>query len=1088
MQLQKIANKRGCRYMPLPKRKITTVLYLCLFLYLLPASRGMAQRISLGLVNVGLDSAIHLVEAQSPYRFVYTTEQLRGTLRISVNVKNETIEKLLRILFKDQPLAYRLEDNLVILQNKEAQPVKQSVSDFVSGQVFDHKGSPIEGASIMIKGSSKATTSNAQGGFRLDIGANEKVLLQVSFVGYTTRELWASPGTVLQITLSLAENGLDAVEIIGYGTTTQRYATGSISKVGASEIEAQPVTNLLSALSGRSAGVFVQTTNGLPGGGVDIQIRGRGSIAAGTAPLYVVDGVPFVSSLMEPNNFMVVGSINGATSPFNSLNPDDIESISILKDADATAIYGSRGANGVVLITTKKGKTGKTKLTTNFYTGIDKVANMPKLMGLGEYLQLRREAFKNDGLIPSADPSNRKTYAPDLMEWDTTKSTDWAKYMMGGVGRVLDVQSSLSGGDRSTNFLLATNYRTQSTVLPGDNMYERIGVHFNLQHAPVDKKFSVFVSTTYNKDNNKLANPSYDFSSDILLPPNYPLYNTNGDLNYYAGINPIGNLKATTKTKMDNLIFNSVIKYKLVRSLNFSTSIGYSQLSFTQLIKNPTASLYPGTPNNALSANKSNETFIVEPQFDYHLSGAKSELLLLLGGTYQSQTQKLQYISAKNFLNESLIESLGSAQSYYLSNAFNAYKYLSFFGRATYTYSKKYILNATVRRDGSSKFGDKKPFGNFGSIAAAWLFGSEKWFSKNIPILSYGKLHASYGLTGNDQIPDYQFLSTYTTSFLYQDTMGLKPTRAANPDFHWETTKKLEWGIDLSFKKDRFLISVDYYKNSSSDQLVAYALPAYTGFTSYQANLPAIVINTGWEFELVTKNITGKNFSWSTNFNITLPKNWLKRFPGIENSSYANTLKVGEDITRVYGYRLQGLDTLGKPIFATDPSVNPSQPYYYFTIGKRTPNYFGGLGNSFSYKRWALDIFCQFSSQILQGGLKKTPGLVSNNFSLMMHRWQNPADNTVIPAPSTYSNTLYQYSSANWFGSSYWRFKNISLSYHIPSSKMGKFKWDKFICYIRAQNLFTIWDKSIPIYDPETGASNNIPSMKSFVLGFQLTL
>ncbi|WP_184547318.1 SusC/RagA family TonB-linked outer membrane protein [Mucilaginibacter sp. FT3.2] len=963
----------------------------------------------------------------------------------------------------------------------------------VQGKVTDEQGNPLPGATIKIKNGTVATSTDKEGKFVLS-NLPLKGALTVSFVGFQTLEtsIPINYSNEMIIRLKADANSLNEVQVIGYGTTTKRLNTGSISTISSADIEKQPVTNVLSAISGRASGVFVQQANGLPGGGVNIQIRGKGSILAGTNPLYVIDGVPFSSTPVTYD--LSTSSLNGAVSPFNSINPDDIESISILKDVDATAIYGSRGSNGVVLITTKQGKAGKTKVDLNLSRGFNTIASYPSVLNLQQYLQLRREAFKNDGLTPSSDPTS-SSYAPDLTIWSQTESTNFPKYLLGSTGHVTNFQGSVSGGDKNTTFSIGGNYHSETTVLIGDSYYQRGGLRYSLQHHSLNNKFSISLSGTYTLDNNRLIDPALSFQGDLFLPPNFPLRTPVGDINWASGINPLGDSKAQSIVKTNNFVTNLVLKYNISSDLTFSSSVGYNKINIDQTQTFPKSSQNPAySPiNSAIFNNSSNQSIIVEPQLNYKKQFKNSTLNLLTGGTFQSSLNQGLLINVSNFSNDALLNNISSAGSIDgINNSYLQYKYVSVFGRANYNINDKYIVNASIRRDGSSRFGPGNQFGTFGAVGAAWLFSKENWFKNMLPFISYGKLRGSYGIVGNDQIPDYQYLSTYSNSGqYYQDIAGLQPSRISNADFHWEVNKKLEAAIELGFFTDRILLTVNRYQSRSSNQLVSYAIPTITGFKSYQANLPAVVQNTGWEFELNTKNIQEKDFSWTTTFNITVPKNKLVSFQNLAGSSYANTLVIGEDITRVYGYRLTSVDpSTGNATYAPQPGSTSTSPYFYNTIGKTTPDFYGGFGNTFTYKHWQLDIFGQFVKQMARGDILYSPGIATNSYQYLLNRWQKPGDITNVPKASTNIDYNFAGSSVNYFDASYFRLKNVALSYTLTKGWASSLGIDQLKIYGQGQNLYTLWHKNNPFLDPESGAfgySANLPPMRSIVLGVQIT-
>lgn len=956
----------------------------------------------------------------------------------------------------------------------------------LGGQVISSAGNhPVAGATIKIKNTKVSTVTNQAGEFEIASPISQGQLT-ITYTGMQTTEInFSQSEDNIKVILKDEENSLNEIQIIGYGQTTKRLNTGSISSISTKQIEQQPVTNILSALSGQMPGVFVQTTNGLPGGNINIQIRGKGSIAAGTNPLYIIDGVPFESTIIG-SSAIETGNLSGAISPLNSLNPSDIEGITVLKDADATAIYGSRGANGVVLITTKKGKAGSTRTDITITRGFNQSANLPRLLTLQEYLQIRKEAFVNDNIVPN--PNN----APDLLTWDQSKSTNWPKSLFGQTAAVTDLQAGLSGGSANTNFNASANFHQEGNVVSDRAIYTRGGVYLNLRHQSENKRLELVLSNALVLDKNNSPNLQ-NASSGILLPPNFPLMDVNGQY-FWRRSNPLAERNATTRARTNNIISNLTLSYVLHPDLKFKASAGYNKIDINQVQLFPLNSLFPGSVNYTQLGQNSSQSFILEPQLNYNKKLGSGEFSLLLGGTYQDRVMESMYLKASNFSNEELMENLASAGMIeYPENSHTRYKYVSVFGRATYNLRNKYILNFTIRRDGSSRFGKENRFGNFGSVGTAWLFSEENWLKEHIPILSYGKLRASFGTTGNDQISDYQFLSTYSSSgYNYQGNSTLSPARIDNTDFHWETTRKLELAIELGFWSDRLLLNVNRYLTRSNDQLVQYSLPQITGFASYQANLPAVIQNTGWEFELNTTNLHNKDLNWKTRFNITIPKNKLVSFENFENSSYAQTLAIGYDITRIYGYHFLGVDPKTGAASYSDINGTPStEPYYFSTIGKQTPDFYGGLGNTFSYKNFTLDLFLQFAKQMSVGGLQSGPGALVNNYAFTKDRWQKTGDASQVPKASTIDDFYYIYSSANYFDASYIRLKNLALGYTLPEKFLKRIKIQKINLVLKAQNLITFWNNNSPLADPESGAlsafKRNIPPVKSFTAGLQLT-
>ncbi|MGN8055152.1 SusC/RagA family TonB-linked outer membrane protein [Pedobacter sp. 22163] len=954
-------------------------------------------------------------------------------------------------------------------------------------------GKALSGATISIKNSNTSVQSSQNGTFTLTAKTATGILL-ITYTGYQSQEI-SFNGNLKNLEINMQEStgSFDDVQVIGYGKTTKRLSTGAISSINAKQIEEQPVTNVLSTLSGRMPGVFIQTTNGLPGGNINVQIRGKGSMVAGTDPLYIVDGVPYDGTPVGKGNTDVI-NIAGALSPLSNLNPADIENISVLKDADATSIYGSRGANGVVLITTKKAQSGATKIDLNIRQGISTISAKPKLLDLQAYLQMRRDAFANDKLIPSSDPASTN-YAPDLTQWSQTQGTDWVDYIFGRSASSTDLQARVSGGKGNTTFSVNGNFRNERTVLPGNNSYYRGGLSSQLQHYSENQKFSIRISNQLNRQYSDLSNIVNNIDRSFLIAPNYPLTLPDGTTNWYAG-NIEAETHARSKNTTDNSITSAELAYRLLPNLSFKINSGYTRSSYDQTFISPSSSLPPGTANSTNFTKSTSQSFITEPQADYNITFGKHKLTFLLGGTYQRKSTERMSVIGSNFSLESLMENPGSAGTIVSTGSDSQYRYASLFSRVTYNLQDSYILNLTLRRDGSSRFGPGNRYGNFGSIGGSWIFSNLNWLKEKFPVLSFGKLRASLGTTGNDQIPDYGYLSTFNSpgSSSYQGTAIIRPSRISNADFKWESTRKIDIGLELGFFRDALSLSVDYYLSTSSDQLVNYAIPLITGFSSYQANLPAVIQNSGWELSISSTHLKGKKLSWSSNFNITLPKNKLKSFDRFDNSSYAAIYELGYDITRIRGYQALGIDpSTGKVLYAGRDGQASATPYANFTLGKTAPDFYGGLGNTLTYRNFEFSLFLQFVKQRTKGGLNRNPGGGGTFNEFDLESWSTSNPTSTVPPPSTQFDFYYGQSSANIFDTSYIRLKNISLSYLLPIKEARKMGLSVLRVFAEGQNLYTLWHRNSAVMDPESGAistttGRNIPPSKTLVLGLQLSL
>ncbi len=955
----------------------------------------------------------------------------------------------------------------------------------IKGIVSDANG-VLPGVTVSIKGKSISTITDTNGRFSID--AVEGDVLVFSYIGYKEVAVAVAVGRSINVTMQEDATTLKEVVVnAGYYTVKDKERTGSISKITSKDIDKQPVTNVLAAMQGRMAGVDIVQDSGSPGGAFSIKIRGTNSLRAdGNQPLYIIDGVPYSSETI--GSIATSGTAPSLTSPLNSINPSDIESIEVLKDADATAIYGSRGANGVVLITTKKGKAGKTTFTVNGSTSVGSVTRTPKLMNTRQYLAMRQQAFANDGIsvYPDFDYDVNGT-------WDANRYTDWQEEFIGGTAEINNLQASVSGGSAKTQYLLSGNYRTETTVFPGDFQYNKGAAHFNMNHASDDERFKLVFSANYTAQQNN--QPATDLTAvSRTLAPNAPaLYDAEGNLNWENSTwdNPLASLLSEFNSNIKDLNANMVMSYQLAKNLQAKSSFGYSDLKSTESRTQPNTMYNPayglGSEFSGLSVSQTDRsTWIVEPQLHYTATVGKGKIDALVGGTFQQQQTNRLFMNGFGFSSNSLIHDLASAsiKTIDLSDE-TVFKYQAFFARVNYNWDERYILNITGRRDGSSRFGPGNQFANFGAVGAAWLFSNEA-FLKDNSVLSFGKLRASYGTTGNDQIGDYQFLDTYASSgSSYQGLIGLQPIRLFNPEFGWETNRKFEVAVETGFLNDRLFLTTAYYLNRSSNQLVGIPLPGTTGFTSLNANLAASVENSGLEFTLRTLNFQRKDFEWSTNFNIALNRNKLVSYPGLESSTNANRFVVGQptNIIKVYNYT----------------GMNPVTGVYEFedvngdgaitSVGDRTrvadftPDFFGGLQNNFKYKNLQLDFLFQFVKQEAFGRTPGVPGTAVNQLaSVGSDAGQQPFTSGVN---GTIINAYFRYglSNGNIEDASFVRLKNISLTYDLPLEKRTGIRCQ---LYLQGQNLLTFTNYSNG--DPEFKFSNYLPPLKVYSAGVKLTL
>ncbi|MGS2762144.1 SusC/RagA family TonB-linked outer membrane protein [Sinomicrobium sp. M5D2P9] len=972
----------------------------------------------------------------------------------------------------------------------------------VTGTVTDSNGEPLGGVNIIVSGKGQGTISDFDGTYALM--ASPQDTLVYSFVGFKTRKERVGERLTLNVVLKEDVMALGEVTInAGYYTVKERERTGSISRITAEDIDKQPVANPLQALAGRMPGVQVTQQSGVPGGGFTVRVRGQNSIRTEMGvndPLYIVDGVPFPSSPLNPRG--ISNTLPNSIDPFNSLNPSDIESIEVLKDADATAIYGSRGANGVVLITTKKGVPGKTKVDINLYSGTGRVTRKMDLLHTRQYLEMRHEAIANDNWEHFLEDPVYDTYFPDLKLWDSNRYTDWQKELIGGTAYYHNLQGSLSGGNDRTRYLLGGGYFSQTTVYPGDNANRRISGHFNFSHTTADQKLQVNLAASYTSTVIDMLSEDLTLQA-VTLPPNAPaLYNGRGQLNWENSTwtNPLAYQEQEYEGVTDNFISSLTLEYRLLPGLSISSRLGYTNMQVREMKTEPLSALDPAIRASRTGRSRFSDsyrkTWIIEPQITYKKEMGQGRLNLLLGGTFQQNADNRQQIVASGYTSDALLKNIRAAPELFIGQSdYSQYRYNAVFGRINYTLKGKYILNLTGRRDGSSRFGPGREFANFGAVGMAWLFSEEQWFKDSF--IAFGKLRGSYGTTGSDAIGDYGYLDTYSsTTYPYQGRPGLVPTRLANPDYGWETNKKLEAGLELGFADNRISLTASWYRNRSSGQLVGLPLPAITGQSTIQYNLPAIVENRGWEFVLHSVNINKDSFGWTTDFNISIPENRLLEYQDLEGSPYANRYRVGKSLFVVPGYYFLGVDPQTGLYTFEDVDGNGSGTDYPADIQFRkeiTQQYYGGLQNTITYKRFSLDVFLQFVKQTGRNYFGDTtfdtPGSqgLSNQPTEVLGRWQQPGDITEIQRFSVASEgnraaTFYRQSDGNITDASYIRLSNLSLSWDLPVRSGFA---NHTTIYLRGQNLLTF--TGYKGLDPETRSSSVLPPLRILTLGIRLS-
>jgi len=1119
------------------------------------AAAGYAQKITLNEKNASMETVFKDIRKQSGYIIFFDKSLLNNLAPVNIKVTNAGLQETLIKCLEDQPLTFTIVDNTIIIKEKEPSfldNVKNKVATLfalpanVNGRVVDSLGQPVVGAnvSLSIKGYAYGTVTDIKGEFHFNKLQQGRYTLLVTYIGYSKLEkIVEMNGKDLTLSLVMrnSTSSLDQIQIIAYGTESKRFSVGSVSTVTAEEIEKQPVTNPLLALQGQAPGLVITSTGGIPGSQVTVQVRGQNSLLSSSLtnttnlkpydqPLFIIDGVPFaaqnnninqIASLVATQNY-TGGNIQpgGGFSPFNNINPADIESISILKDADATSIYGTQGSNGVVIITTKKGNPGATHFDLNVNTGFNSAAHPVQMLNTQQYLQLRKDAFAADGVIPTSNPNAYpQPYAPDATIFDQSKYTNWEKVIYGKTTNNTNVHGSLSGGTVNNTFIMSAGYDRSTYNYPGDFADQRFTFHSNIHHLSTDKRFTVDMTTDFGYDQNNTA--AFGGGQDIVLPPNLPsLLSPSGGLIWnYKGVDLTSDQFYSglqKPTDLQNYNFNDAfhISYKILDGLTIGADFGYNRNTTSEHAINPLSAQNPAGYNviaTATFANTTYQTINLEPQIKYNKTFGKGVFSALVGSTYKKNTSYSTQITGSGYPNDNFLRSIDGATTVSAFDASNIYKYSAGFARINYIYNSEFILDLTGRRDGSSNFGPGRQFGNFGAVGAGWIFTEEKIFKNATSILSYGKLSGSYGTSGSDGIQAYQYNALYQTIQYVPGFQGSTPTtpyNLYNPDYSWALKKSLNVALDLGLFNNRLLFNATFYRDRESNQLVNYPLPIQSGLSSILGNLDATIQNQGFEFSIISTNIKTKDFSWKTNFNLSFNRNKLISFPNLANSSYANLYVIGQPTSIIYGYKYKDVNpTTGLfEFYKADGKTVTSNPAYGLasTGGDQVPianqevKYQGGFGNNFSYKQFSLYIFCQFSSQnapsyLAQSYTTNPIGFEYNQPTAVIgNYWKAPGDVAELQRlASGYSsaaiNTFFKFgqSSGVYSDDTYLRVKTVSLAYQLPDVFLKKIHIKGGSVFMNGQNLLTFTDYKVG--DPELpGSYSSFPIQRILAFGLNL--
>ncbi|HEY4148633.1 MAG TPA: TonB-dependent receptor [Chitinophagaceae bacterium] len=993
----------------------------------------------------------------------------------------------------------------------------------VSGKVTDANGKPVFNATVLVKGSSMGTTTKEDGTFTLNLPATAKTLV-ISSVGLAPQEVSIGNRATLLVALQPTDKDLQEVVVVGYGTQKKADITSAITKVGGDKVANVPFSSVDQTLQGKVAGMQSVTFSGQPGANQSIRIRGIGSYAASAQPLFVIDGIQINS-----------GDLSRQTTSSNvlaQLNPDDIESISVLKDAAATSIYGARGSNGVIVITTKRGKSGKTKFNATVEAGSNIHGDLMKAgkpLRTADWLTLYKEGYTNSYLVanPAASLSTAQAAAATSAAayGDGTVDTDWPSLLLKN-GPQEQYNISASGGDAKTQFFISGGYFKQIGTTIGEDL-TRYSTVINLDHQVNDKlSFSLSIEPSYTKQNSFISNSSA-FASPTMefyfeRPTSNP-FNADGSYNidrtssknFSTTYNPLY-IVAHDIHSLDN--FSAIGKaagtYNILSNLKFTTSFGmqYNNLEEFQY-NNPLHGDGAASNGRGYSYYTRYALYDWVNQLSYHANLTKDNNLTLdLGAGTEAINSRGYNITSQtnNYPTLLLVDAANASTPVAGKNDGTDYNFASYFSRGSLTYKGKYILAASFRRDGSSRFSESHEYGNFPSASLAWNVSKEN-FMDNLKFVSDVKLRASYGSSGNAEIGNYTWRQTYGYGLNYNNLPGGGFNGIGNSELQWEHANQADIGLDASFFKNRVSLILDYYDKKSDKLLFNQPLSLTTGFGSITNNIGALT-NKGIEVTVNATPVAVKNFTWDISFNFTHNKNVVTQLPPGQTQiiSGVEYIAPGHDIYEFYMRQWAGVDpATGNPLWYVDntkatttTNINAAATV---PVGKSaSPKYFGGFSNTFTYRGFGLsaDFYYNYGNYVRDQWASYLTDEVNSaygKYAYTLNRWQKPGDITNVPklytgatnsSASATNSASINTSTRFLYKGDFIRLRNIVLSYSPDQKFIKKIGFSSLKVYVRATNLWTkVYDNAIP-FDPEQGISSqsnlNVLYNKSVTAGLSL--
>lgn len=981
----------------------------------------------------------------------------------------------------------------------------------ITGNVTDQDGLPLPGVSVIIKGTTTGTQTDFDGNYSIE--ANTEDILQFSYVGYKTLSVTISDGRSSYDIKMQIDSLLDEVIVVGYGSTSKEKITGNIASVTAKDIKEVPVSNFQNTIVGKLSGVQITQVNGKAESGVKIRVRGVSTVNGSQEPLYVVDGIPITNIDNNVNDSPI--------NPLIGINPADIESIQVLKDASAGAIYGSRATNGVVLITTKSGKEGKTRISFNSSYGWSEATNKREWLNTEEYVELFTEATLNSGETLDDAAFYFNLFAENEDDWRLgLVDTNWQDFAL-VEGSVQDVGVSASGGNEKTKYFISTGYNRTDGIIRGNNL-ERYSFRTNIDHT-VSDKFKIGASASISKTQISRLSNDNAFATPLQAIAQIPFTRPYTD----DGITPNGNtlyynfLFQEFNANHDSNIWRTFAKlfgeYKIIKELTFRSEIGYDLTNqsedrfFGSLTESASTNGFADASSFADERYVFNNYFTFEKTFFDRLNSN-----IVLGMSFEDTKSSNSFVEGINFASDEL-QTLDSAGEI-TGGGSNAtqFNFLSYFSRANFTFDDKYLLNASVRIDASSRFGESTRYGTFPSLSAGWIVSNEEFYKENSSI-PYLKARLSWGLTGNADIGNFSSRSALDGSRTYNQNPGLQIARLGDPNLSWEETDQVNVGIDLGFLNNRIRLSVDYYNKQTDKLLLNVPIPttAGTGPGGSILRNAGKMENKGIEFTLNSSNFVGEDFTWDTSFNLAQNKNEVLQL-GNDNADIIagrNIARVGEPISSFYIVEYAGVDPAnGDALFYTNTllpdgtrdrsTTNVFGNASRITIGNPYPEIIAGITNNFRYKNFdaSFTFQGQWGASIYNDGGRfqsASADFFDNQSRDQLTRWQNPGDITQVPQVRLFGGNGTQASSRYLQAADFIRLRNLSIGYTLPADITKNLKLERLRIYFTGVNLltFTNYDGWDPEASYDVNANNSLnagidfysaPPAKTFTVGINV--